>query len=151
MSGSLNIYPFEDAETTIRFVIQISLFLIGLFLTNKMIIRPALKLQAERKKRTLGNQQVAQSKLQQANELEQTYKARLNQTLENARALQEEQIKSSKEAANKILVGAQNKAGVYMAEIKENLRLEKQEASSQIHLHINDIVKKLYSKLGVNA
>lgn len=150
MSGSLNIYPFQDTETVVRFVIQICLFLIGLAITNKMIIKPALKIQAERKKRTLGNQGVAQNKLKHAHELEQAYNARLQEALDAAREAQAAQVKKSKDSAVLILQNAQQKSSAYVDEIKQSLQKERADASSQIHLHINDIVQELYTKLGVN-
>ena len=151
MSGSLNIYPFEDTQTSIRFGVQVCLFLIGLAITNKMIIQPALKLQAERKKRTTGNQLVAQTKLKQAEELEKSYQSRLNEALEKARTSQAEQIKKAKESAATILENAQQKSSDYMIELRNNLKKEKEEAASQIHLHIQDLVNRLYSKLGVKT
>lgn len=151
MSGSLNIYPFQDTETTIRFVVQITLFLVGLLITNQFIIKPALKLQFERKKRTSGNQVVAQNKLKIAENLELTYTTKFKQSLEEIRALQDAQIKQAKETAGQILVNAQQKSAQYMEEVKLNLSTEKQKASSQIHLHVNSIVNDIYSKLGISA
>src|SRR5262245_43145774 len=110
MSGSLNIYPFEDTETTIRFGIQITLFLVGLLVANQFIIKPALKLQNERKKRTSGNQIVAQNKLRIAENLEHTYTEKLKKSLEEARSLRDNKIKQAKETANTLLSNAQEKS-----------------------------------------
>jgi len=149
MSSSLNIYPFQDFETTIRFVVQVSLFLIGLFITNRLIIKPALRLYEERKKRTTGNQKVALSKQKQAEELERAYQDRLNTAMDSIRAAQADQIKSVKSTASTMLLAAQEKSAQHVEDIKTTLQKEKQDAQSEIHLHINSLVSEIYSKLGV--
>ena len=52
MSDSISIFPFENVQGTIRFGIQIAIFLVGLYVAHKLIVKPSLRLHAERKKRT---------------------------------------------------------------------------------------------------
>lgn len=158
MSEALNIYPFQDTETTIRFGVQVVLFLIGLAVANHFIIKPALRLQEERKKRTIGNQIVAQNQTKIAENLENSYTENLTKAIEEAKTQRDNQIKQTKEVAKEILTNAQQKAAQHMAQttqqiaqIKSELEAEKQNASSQIYLQVNSIVKNIYSKLGVSV
>lgn len=150
MSSSLNIYPFQDAETSIRFCIQVSLFLIGLVITNYYIIKPSLKLQAERKRRTLGNREVALDKFKIADNLEDSYNQKYQKALSSVRDLRDTQIIQAKELTNQILASAQEKAMQHLEETRSMLKIERAQAATTVNAHVVDVVRDIYSKFGIS-
>lgn len=150
MSSALNIYPFQDVETTIRFCVQVALFLIGLAITNYYIIKPSLKLQAERKRRTLGNREFAQSRLKFSDNLEDSYNQKYQKALTDARDMRDTQIIAAKDLTNEILANAQEKASRHIEETKLALKAERVRASASINAHVEEVVRSIYSKFGIS-
>ena len=54
MSGSLNIFPFENAEGLVRFGVQCGVFLVGYIVIKQFVVKPLFSLSAERHRRTGG-------------------------------------------------------------------------------------------------
>lgn len=150
MSGSLDIYPFKDTETSIRFCVQVILFLTGLMITNFYIIKPALKIQAERTRRTLGNREIAQNKLKAAGNLENSYNEKFQKALIDARNIRDNEIIQAKELTNKILANAQEKAMHHIDETKLALKTERVRASASVNAQVADVVRSIYSKFGIS-
>lgn len=150
MSGSLDIYPFKDTETSIRFCVQVVLFLTGLMITNYYIIKPALKIQAERIRRTSGNREIAQNKLKFSENLENSYNEKFQKALTDARNLRDTQIIQAKDLTNKILANAQEKATHHIEETKLTLQNERVQASASVNAHVADVVRSIYSKFGIS-
>lgn len=151
MSGSLNIYPFEDTETTIRYGVQVLIFLVGLALTHKLIIKPCLRLHNERKKRTVGNSINATNKQKKINELEQQYFESLKKVAEEAKAIRLNEIKLAQKTANEIITQNQQKAAAHIDSITHTLELERKKVKNSLPSHADEIVNQIFSRFGLNV
>src|SRR3989344_7895409 len=101
MSSSLNIYPFESTEGVVRFALQIAIFIIGLVLANKLIIKPALRLHNERIRRTSGSSDAAKQEMAHAQKLESDYFEGLKKGANEAKNIRLQEIKKTQLNANK--------------------------------------------------
>jgi len=151
MSSSLNIYPFESTEGAIRFVVQVAIFLVGLFLANKLIIGPALKLHNERLKRTSGSNEQAKKELEAADQLEAEYLQGMKKGIENAKHARTAHIQATQAEANKLVAQTQDKANVLLNNVKDQIHSEAAIAKEQLPAHLNEILAAIRSKMGFSA
>lgn len=153
MSSSINIYPFtlDDSQSIIRFGAQIAIFVFGLFVAYKLLVKPALRLHHERKKRTVGNNDAAKKDIEKANSLEHEYFLRLKEGGEEARRLRAEEISAAQKLALSIVTETQQKSNEYIKGIREQLLKETMEAKAKLNPLLDDIVKSVYNKLGLSG
>ena len=149
MAGSLDIYPFHDTEGAIRFGIQIAIFLVGVVVAQKFIIAPAMKLHNERKRRTIGSNEVSRQENERAKKLEMEYLAQLKKGAEEAKNLRAQEIRTAQKAANKLIFDNQIKAELYLNEVREKLSLEMSNAKSSLPGQISELVSTIYKKIGL--
>ncbi|MBX9704188.1 MAG: hypothetical protein K2X39_08555 [Silvanigrellaceae bacterium] len=147
MSSSINIYPFEDMEGLIRFGIQTTIFIMGVLIAYFLIIKPALHLHNERKKRTSGRETLAQKELEKAKALEEQYESGLLEGINNARHMRSVELKKAQEEANKILAIANQNSASYLAEIKAKVSEQNTLAKKQLPQHIDEILDTVFKKL----
>lgn len=151
MSSSLNIYPFESTEGVIRFVLQIVIFSVGLFLANKLIIKPALRLHNERMRRTSGNSENAKKEMEHANQLEHDYFTNLKKGADEAKSLRLQEIKKAQSNANKLIVENQEKANQFVQNVKSQITVEMAEAKKQLPSQLDEVMGIIQNKIGLNA
>lgn len=149
MSSSLNIYPFENTEGAIRFAIQIVIFLVGLFLANKLIIKPALRLHNERIKRTTGSSDEAKKISEHATQLEHEYFDSLKKGADEAKNLRALEIKNAQTNANKLISENQEKAAQFVQSVKNQLAVEMFEAKKQLPNQLSEIMQVIHKKVGL--
>lgn len=149
MAGSLDIYPFHDTEGAIRFGIQIAIFLVGVVVSKKLIITPAIKLHNERKKRTVGSNEASQLENERAKKLEIDYIAKLKKGVDEVRSLKAQEIIAAQKAANEFIAESQNRAELYLNDVKKQLSVEMKEAKSNIPSQIGQLVPIISSKIGL--
>jgi F0F1-type ATP synthase membrane subunit b/b' len=149
MSGSINIYPFTDTAGAVRFGIQAVIFLIGLYAAHKLIIKPAIRLQEERKKRTVGNNIAAQQDLEKAHTLEQEYSARFKAGIEEVRKLRAQENAAAQQLALSIVSDSQGKSNDYIKNVRDQLAKETVEAKAKLLPLLDEVVSSVYKKLGL--
>lgn len=149
MAGSLDIYPFHDTEGAIRFGIQVGIFLVGVYVAQKLIIQPAVRLHNERKRRTIGATEASRLENDRAKNLEIQYLDELKKGAEAAKLLKYEQISAAQKAANNLIAENQSKAEAYLNEIKAKLENERNEAKKDLPNQIKELVATIYKKIGV--
>jgi F-type H+-transporting ATPase subunit b len=151
MSSSLNIYPFESTEGVIRFVLQIVIFSVGLFLANKLIIKPALRLHNERMRRTSGSSENAKKEMEHANQLEHDYFANLKKGADEAKTLRLQEIKKAQSNANKLILENQEKANQFVQNVKSQIAVEMTEAKKQLPNQLDEVMSIIQNKIGLTA
>jgi F0F1-type ATP synthase membrane subunit b/b' len=149
MSSSIDIYPFTDTEGLVRFGAQVVIFLVGLYLTHKLIIKPALRLHNERVKRTQGNNELAKKNLEKANNLEHEYFSRLKEGADEARRHRAEEISAANQIALKIVTDTQQKSNEYVKSIRDQLHKETHDAKLKLAPLLDEIIQSINSKLGL--
>lgn len=150
MSSSLNIYPFESTEGVVRFVIQIIIFSVGLFLANKLIIQPALRLHNERAKRTSGSSEGAKREMEHANQLEHDYFDGLKKGAEAAKNLRLQEIKKAQLEGNKLIADHQEKANKFVQNVRQQIDAEMLEAKKQLPNQLDEIMALIRQKIGLH-
>lgn len=150
MSGSLNIYPFQDPQGAVRFAAQVVVFLVGLVLTHRLIIKPALKLTDERKKRTQGNVHQAQTNQKSAEYLEQEYNSKLSQGIEGIKKLRREKIQEAQQKSAQIIDEAQKNAQELVLKVQKNIEAETAKAQQDLKGHVAHVVDAISKKIGVS-
>ncbi len=151
MSSSINIYPFADTLGLVRFSIQVIIFLVGLYVTNKLIIKPALRLYEERRKRTVGSNVDAQKDIERAKDLEHEYFTRLKEGADEANQLRALEISAARQSALSIISQTQQNTSEYIKNIRHQLDKETLEAKAQLIPLLEDVVNSVYKKLGILA
>lgn len=149
MAGSLDIYPFHDTEGAIRFGIQVGIFLVGVYVAQKLIIQPAVRLHNERRRRTIGATEASRLENDRAKKLEIQYLDALKKGADEARQLKAVQITAAQKAANDMILENQSKAEAYLNEVKARLDAEKSQAHKELPVQIKDLVAAIYKKIGL--
>lgn len=149
MAGSLDIYPFHDTEGAIRFGIQVGIFLVGVYIAQKLIIQPAVKLHNERRRRTIGATEASRLENDRARKLEMQYLEELKKGAEEAKRLKAEQINAAQKIATEIITENQTKAEAYLDDVKARLEAERTKAKSDLPNQVKELVSTIYKKIGV--
>ena len=153
MSTAINIYPFSfaDSESLVRFGAQTAIFLIGVFAAYKLIIKPALRLQEERKKRTVGNSDAARKNIEKANELEHDYFSHLKEGADAIRKLHDAEVLEATKVAHSIITETLHKSDDHIKKVREQLDRETIEAKAQLGSQLDDVVNTVFKKFGLSA
>ncbi len=149
MSSSLNIYPFENIEGVLRFGAQTLIFVVGLFVSNFFVLRPAFKLYLERKKRTTDNINIAKSVQEKADQLKKEYSDKTNKLFQIIREEQKKLILDHQKNSLKQINEYQKKAENYLLSVKEKISEEVKNAKLKQDKPIQEIVKLVSEKLGL--
>lgn len=150
MSGSLNIYPFQDPQGAVRFAVQVIVFLVGLVVTHRLIIKPALKLSDERNKRTQGNVHQAQKNQESAEQLEREYNLKLSQGVEQVKKLRMEKIQEAQRKAAHVVDEAQRNAQELVLKTQKNIDGEAAKAQQELKSHVSHVVDAISKKIGIS-
>ncbi len=147
MSGSISIYPFEDTQGLLRFGLQLVVFMVGLYLTYRLIVKPLLLLHEERNKRTEGNVEAAKLKESKAKEFEEQYHSRVKESLLEFRELKNKEIQSAIDTGRQIIIESQEKAHEHIDKVRHKVDQELAIAKQELQVKVKDIVAFMVSKL----
>lgn len=149
MAGGIDIYPFQDMDGLIRFGAQACVFIVGLYLANKLIIQPALRLHAERVRRTTGNAEFAKSQEERAYTLEHDYFTRLKLGAEEARRLRTEKIQLTEQEAARVVADAEKKASEIVTRAQSRIAEELSSARLKVASEVDSLVDIIRKRVGL--
>ncbi|NDD92525.1 hypothetical protein EBZ37_10615, partial [bacterium] len=141
----------EDLFPDHRLVIQTAIFVVTLFLANYYIIKPALRLTNERKRRTTGATDLAKSEIQRAEALETSYETSFRKEMDEIKSLRLAEIAEGHKQADQIFRAAEQKWEAHLVGVKQELDKSVATERSRIGSVAQDLVSTLMSRLGASA
>jgi F-type H+-transporting ATPase subunit b len=115
-------------------------FFLLMFLLNKLLYKPVLKILGEREERVAGGQEQAKKLIEQGQEIFGTYNQKLHSAKLDAIAVKNATRNQAVEEANAIIDGARKKAETIVADVQKEMADE-----------IARVKKELEPELGIMA
>lgn len=138
----------EDLFPDHRLVIQTVLFLVTLFFANLYIVKPALRLSNERRRRTSGAIGQAKNEIERAEALETSYDTTFKMRLDEVKSLRLAEISAGHKEADSLFASAQAKWEKHLVEVKHSLDKSIAEERTRIPTTVNEVVNSLMQRLG---
>lgn len=129
-------------------VIQGGLFLVAVVAANYYLIKPALRLHNERKKRTSGAVGEAKSFEQKAELLESDYNTQFRVRLDEAKSIRTGEITAAQGEAEKIIKSAQQKSEEQIAQIRTELQKNIVEERKKLPSLVDQVADTIMGQLG---
>lgn len=141
----------DDLFPDSRILIQTAIFIVTLAAAHFYLIKPALRLTMERKKRTSGASDVAKSEVMRGDALEAKYNTEFRAKLEEAKALRVSEVAAGQKEAESIIADSQTQMARQVADTKASLERSVSEERSKIPATVNQIVESMLRSLGVSS
>jgi F-type H+-transporting ATPase subunit b len=127
-------------ELNVTLFIQVFNFFLLIFLLNKLLYKPVLKILAEREERVAGGQEQAKKLVEQGQEIFGNYNQKLHAAKLDAIAVKNATRNQAVDQANTIIEGARKKAEVVVSDVQKEMAEE-----------IARVKKELEPELGIMA
>lgn len=127
-------------ELNFTLLIQVFNFFFLMFLLNKLLYKPVLKILAEREERVAGGQEQAKNLVEQGQEIFGSYNQKLHSAKLDAIAVKNATRNQAVEQANAIIEEARKKAEIVVADVQKEMSDE-----------IARVKKELEPELGIMA
>jgi F-type H+-transporting ATPase subunit b len=127
-------------EVNFTLLIQIFNFFLLMFLLNKLLYKPVLKILAEREERVAGGQEQAKKLIEDGQQLFSTYNQKLHNAKLDAITVKNSTRNQAVEEGNAIIDEARKKAEVIVADVQKEMAEE-----------IARVKKELEPELGIMA
>ena len=122
----------NEIQVNITLIIQMVVFFIAIWIINKQIFGPLVKVFEDRKKNTVGFDEEANILKKDALKAKDAYSKNIKNAQEKAKEIKVELRNKGKEEEEKIIKIAREKAAVSIKEIKENIEKEKAKAKENL-------------------
>jgi F0F1-type ATP synthase membrane subunit b/b' len=130
-------------------VVQGGVYLTGLAVAHFLIVKPALRLQLERMRRTRGKRETAVQLVAEGDDLSKRYDARFKEVIEEARRLRASELSKGQMEAQQIVIKSQemvrDRIQKARSEVESDLRTERQKLPAMVE----GIVNSVFVKLGI--
>lgn len=130
-----------------RLIIQSVIFLAALVSANHFMIKPALRLHAERKRRTSGAIDMAKAEVAKAEGLEASYNRELKARTEEARNLRLSEVLAGQAEAEAMLANAQEQARLHVAQIQKTLEANVAQERAKLPSLLDQTVEAIFAQL----
>jgi F-type H+-transporting ATPase subunit b len=127
-------------ELNWTFFVQVFNFLILMFILNKILYKPILKVLDEREERIVGGQEKAKKLLEESLSIQKSYNDKLYNAKIDAMAIKNASRKQAVDEANKIIEEARRKADTIVLNVQKEMAEE-----------IDRVKKELEPEIGVMA
>lgn len=141
MASELNLVP------DVRLVFQGVIYLAAVASANHYLIKPALRLHQERRKRTTGAIDSARTAEQRAEQLEAVYNQELRARTDEVRNLRLSEVLAGQAEAEAILGTAQDRAREHVQSIQSELEANLGRERARLPTLVDDIVATIVSRL----
>jgi F0F1-type ATP synthase membrane subunit b/b' len=132
-------------------VVQGGVYLTGLAVAHFLIVKPALRLQLERMRRTRGKRENATRLVAEGDNLSQKYDARFKEVIEEARRLRSSELSKGQLEAQQIVMKSQedvrDRIQKSRLEVEADLRAERQKLPAMV----DGVVNSVFTRLGIPA
>lgn len=132
-------------------VVQGGVYLTGLAVAHFLIVKPALRLQMERIKRTRGKRDGAARLVSEGDALAKKYDAQLKEVMDEARRLRATELAKGQSEAQRIVTQSQelvrDRIQQARTEVDAALRSERQKLPAMV----DGVVSSIFAKLGVSV
>jgi F0F1-type ATP synthase membrane subunit b/b' len=130
-------------------VVQGGVYLAGLAVAHFLIVKPALRLQLERMKRTRGKRDKAAGLVVDGDSLSKKYEARFREVMDEARRLRAAELSRGQREAQQLVVTSQEQVRLRIqqarSEVETDLRTERQRLPAMV----DGVVNSIFAKLGI--
>lgn len=128
-------------------LIHLVFFLIMMAVLNELLLKPLLKVMDEREKRVEGNQAAAEEAESKGREMKKNYQERIELARKESVSERDRIRKAADEEENKIIVAARGKAGDLIAEIREKISGEYQQASAVLESEAEAMGREIAARI----
>jgi F-type H+-transporting ATPase subunit b len=140
----------HDLYPDVRLIVQAAIYSATLLSAHAFIIKPALRLHNERRKRTVGAIDSAKAEELKAEALEQSYTKEMKLRTEEAKNLRLSEVLAGQAEAESILASAQDQAKHQLEKMKTSLEANVSAERSKLPNLVEDVVASIFSRLGLD-